>query len=53
MAIAMPLSDMMFEVIPNCLIRMKEIRIETGRGRVTIRIVRKWKRKMNAPASRE
>ena len=41
MAIAMPLSDMMFEVMPNCCIRMNEIRIETGSGNVTIRIQRK------------
>ena len=46
MAMAMPLSDMMFEVIPNCFIRMNEIRIETGSGNVTIRMMRKWKRKM-------
>ena len=38
MAMAMPLSDMMFDVMPNCFIRMNEIRIETGSGNVTIRI---------------
>ena len=38
MAIAMPLSDMIFDVIPNCFIRMNEMRIETGSGNVTMRI---------------
>ena len=45
MAMAMPLSDMMFEVMPNCLIRMNEIRIEAGSGMVTIRMLRKCQRK--------
>ena len=40
-AIAIPLNDMMLEVIPSCFIRMNEIRIETGSGSVTIRIERK------------
>ena len=45
MAIAMPVRDMMFEGIPNRRIRMNETRIEAGRGRVTIRMLRKCQRK--------
>ena len=45
-AMAMPESDMMFELMPNCCIRMKEIRIETGNGNVTMRMLRKCQRKM-------
>ena len=46
MAMAMPLSDMMLEVMPNSFIRMKEIRIEAGNGSVTIRMLRKCQRNM-------
>ena len=41
MAMAMPASDMMFDVMPNCRMRMNEIRIETGSGKVTMRMLRK------------
>ena len=46
MAMAMPVSDMMFEVMPNSFIMMKEIRIEIGSGSVTMRMLRKCHRKM-------
>ena len=41
MAMAMPVSDMMLEVMPNYRMRMKEIRIDSGSGSVTIRMLRK------------
>ena len=34
MAIAIPLRDMMLEVMPNSFIRINEIRIEAGNGSV-------------------
>ena len=37
---------MMFDVMPNCRMRMNEIRMLTGSGSVTMRMLRKWKRKM-------
>lgn len=46
MAMAMPASDMMFEVIPNPCISRKETRMLAGSGSVTIRMERKWNRKM-------
>ena len=46
MAMAMPVRDMMFEVMPNSFIRMNEIRIETGSGSVTMMMLRKCQRKM-------
>ena len=45
MAMAMPESDMMFDVMPNWFIRMNETRIESGSGSVTMRMLRKWNRK--------
>ena len=41
MAMAMPVSDMMLLVMPNCLISKNDIRIDTGNGNVTIRMLRK------------
>ena len=41
MAMAMPDNDMMCEVMPNCFIRTNEIRIESGKGKVTMRMLRK------------
>jgi hypothetical protein len=46
MAIAMPASDMMFDVMPSPCIRMNEIRMEIGNGSVTMRMLRKCQRKM-------
>ena len=46
MAMAMPESDMMFDEMPKWFMRMNETRIETGNGIVTIRMLRKWKRKI-------
>jgi len=44
MAMAMPVSDMMLLVMPVSFISRKETRIETGNGRVTIRMLRKCQR---------
>ena len=41
MAMAMPASDMMFDVMPKCRMSTNEIRIETGSGNVTMSTLRK------------
>jgi len=41
MAMAIPVSDMMCEVMPNSFIRINAIRIEAGSGSVTVRMLRK------------
>ena len=41
MAMAMPDRLMMFDVNPNCLIRMNEMRMLTGSGSITMRMLRK------------
>jgi len=41
MAMAMPESDMMFDVMPNRFIRMNENKMDSGSGSVTMRILRK------------
>ena len=46
MAIAMPVRDMILLVMPNCFIMKNEIKIEIGKGRVTMRMLRKCQRKM-------
>ncbi len=45
MAMAMPVSDMMCDTTPNCFIRINEIRIDAGSGRVTMSTERKCQRK--------
>jgi len=44
MEMAMPVSDMMCDGMPNRSMRMNEIRMEAGSGSVTIRMLRKWNR---------
>ena len=46
MAMAIPDKLMRFDVNPNCRIKMNEMRTLTGSGNVTIRMLRKWNRKM-------
>ena len=46
MAMARPESDMMFDVMPNWFIKMNENKIESGSGSATMRMLRKWNRKI-------
>ena len=45
MAMAMPVSDMMFDEMPNCCMSRKAVRMDSGRGRVTMTMLRKCQRK--------
>ncbi len=45
-AIAIPPSDMMFDVMPKTRMRRNDVRIASGSGSVTMRIERKCSRKI-------